>query len=86
MHKVFGRSKTKDMSHKVLQKSLTHAEKLRSVRLNENPAMDDFEKVRTLGTATLPASFYSHNRIPLCTRLWAFTSIIWVGLLGASIE
>lgn len=54
MHKVFGRSKTKDMSHKVLQKSLTHAEKLRSVRLNENPAMDDFEKVRTLGTAKLP--------------------------------
>jgi hypothetical protein len=54
MHKVFGRSKTKDMSHKVLQKSLTHAEKLRSVRLNENPSMDDFEKVRTLGTAKLP--------------------------------
>jgi serine/threonine protein kinase len=52
MHKVFGRSKTKDMSHKVLQKSLTHAEKLRSVRLTENPQMEDFEKVRTLGTGT----------------------------------
>jgi len=52
MHKVFGRSKTKDMSHKVLQKSLTQAEKLRAAHLNENPTMDDFEKVRTLGTGT----------------------------------
>jgi len=56
MHKVFGRSKAKDMSHKVLHKSLSQAEKLRSVRLSENLALDDFEKVRTLGTPPVPSS------------------------------
>jgi hypothetical protein len=66
MHKVFGRSKTKDMSHKVLQKSLTHAEKLRSVRLNENPAMDDFEKVRTLGTCGVHPSTPLFPLLPPC--------------------
>ncbi|KAL6065416.1 cytochrome c oxidase subunit 1 [Balamuthia mandrillaris] len=52
MHKVFGRSKAKDKTKKYIQGENTLSEKLKALKLSENMSLEDFEKVRTLGTGT----------------------------------